>query len=208
MPPLFTMLTIKNLTKSHAGRTLFRETEMTINWGERVALVGPNGAGKSTLFRMILGEDTPDEGSINMDEYAMVGYLPQEASEPKDETVLEIAMGITPEMERAIHVIRTAENANKTDTPEYAEAIDTFNAANGYQLEPKAKKILKGLAFRESDFHRPAREMSGGWIMRAYLAKLLVLEPDLLMLDEPTNHLDLLSLLWLQRYLKTTPAPS
>lgn len=137
---------------------------MTINWGERVALVGPNGAGKSTLFRMILGEDTPDEGSINMDEYAMVGYLPQEASEPKDETVLEIAMGITPEMERAIHVIRTAENANKTDTPEYAEAIDTFNAANGYQLEPKAKKILKGLAFRESDFHRPAREMSGGWI--------------------------------------------
>ena len=182
------MLTIKNLTKSHAGRTLFRETEMTINWGERVALVGPNGAGKSTLFRMILGEDTPDEGSISMDEYAIVGYLPQEASEPKDETVLEIALGITPEMEQAIHTIRTAENANKTDTPEYAEAIDTFNAANGYQLEPKAKKILKGLAFRESDFHRPAREMSGGWIMRAYLAKLLVLEPDLLMLDEPTNH--------------------
>ena len=164
------MLTIKNLTKSHAGRTLFRETEMTINWGERVALVGPNGAGKSTLFRMILGEDTPDEGSISMDEYAIVGYLPQEASEPKDETVLEIALGITPEMEQAIHTIRTAENANKTDTPEYAEAIDTFNAANGYQLEPKAKKILKGLAFRESDFHRPAREMSGGWIMRAYLA--------------------------------------
>ena len=95
------MLTIKNLTKSHAGRTLFRETEMTINWGERVALVGPNGAGKSTLFRMILGEDTPDEGSISMDEYAIVGYLPQEASEPKDETVLEIALGITPEMEQA-----------------------------------------------------------------------------------------------------------
>ena len=92
------MLTIKNLTKSHAGRTLFRETEMTINWGERVALVGPNGAGKSTLFRMILGEDTPDEGSISMDEYAIVGYLPQEASEPKDETVLEIALSITPEM--------------------------------------------------------------------------------------------------------------
>ena len=197
------MLTIKNLTKSHAGRTLFRETEMTINWGERVALVGPNGAGKSTLFRMILGEDTPDEGSISMDEYAIVGYLPQEASEPKDETVLEIALGITPEMEQAIHTIRTAENANKTDTPEYAEAIDTFNAANGYQLEPKAKKILKGLAFRESDFHRPAREMSGGWIMRAYLAKLLVLEPDLLMLDEPTNHLDIQSQRWMEQYLRS-----
>lgn len=149
------MLTIKNLTKSHAGRTLFRETEMTINWGERVALVGPNGAGKSTLFRMILGEDTPDEGSISMDEYAIVGYLPQEASEPKDETVLEIALSITPEMEQAIHTIRTAENANKTDTPEYAEAIDTFNAANGYQLSPKPRKFSKGWPFGKATSTAP-----------------------------------------------------
>ena len=144
------MLTIKNLTKSHAGRTLFRETEMTINWGERVALVGPNGAGKSTLFRMILGEDTPDEGSISMDEYAIVGYLPQEASEPKDETVLEIALGITPEMEQAIHTIRTAENATKRIRRNTRKPLTLSNAANGYQLEPKAKKILKGLAFREA----------------------------------------------------------
>ena len=149
------MLTIKKLTKAHAGRTLFRETEMTINWGERVALVGPNGAGKSTLFRMILREDTPDEGSISLDEYAIVGYLPQEASEPKDETVLEIAMGITPEMERAIHVIRMSENANKTDTPEYAEAIDTFNAANGYQLEPRPRRFSKGLPSGKAIFTVP-----------------------------------------------------
>ncbi len=202
---LFIMLTIKNLTKAHAGRTLFHSTEMTINWGERVALVGPNGAGKSTLFRMILGEDTPDEGSINIDEYAVVGYLPQEAGEPKEETILDIALGITPEMEKAIHTMKMCEIQNKTDSPEYADALDTFNAVNGYQLEPKAKKILKGLSFKETDFHRPAREMSGGWVMRAYLAKLLVLEPDLLMLDEPTNHLDLLSLIWLQKYLKNYP---
>lgn len=199
------MLTIKKLTKAHAGRTLFFETEMTINWGERVALVGPNGAGKSTLFRMILGEDTPDEGTIQVDDYGVIGYLPQEAGDPKDETVLEIAMGINPEMAKALRTIKKAEAANKTDSPEYAEAIDTFNAANGYQLEPKAKKILKGLAFKDSDFHKPAREMSGGWVMRAHLAQLLVLEPDLLMLDEPTNHLDLLSLLWFQRYLMNYP---
>ena len=199
------MLTIKKLTKAHAGRTLFQEAEMSINWGERCALVGPNGAGKSTLFRMILGEDAPDEGSIMLDEYAVVGYLPQEAGDPKEESVLEIAMGITPEMEEAIHVMKVAEKEGKTDSPAYGEAVDTFNALNGYQLEPKAKKILKGLAFRDEDFHRPAREMSGGWVMRAHLARLLVAEPDLLMLDEPTNHLDLLSLLWLQRYLKNYP---
>lgn len=199
------MLTIKKLTKAHGGRTLFHDAEMTINWGERCALVGPNGAGKSTLFRMILGEDTPDEGSINLDEYAVVGYLPQEAGDPKDESVLEIAMGVSAEMAKALRTIKVSEANNTTDTPAYAEAIDVFNAMNGYQLEPKAKKILKGLAFRDEDFHRPAREMSGGWVMRAHLAQLLVLEPDLLMLDEPTNHLDLLSLLWLQRYLLNYP---
>lgn len=199
------MLTIKKLTKAHAGRTLFRETDMTINWGERVALVGPNGAGKSTLFRMILGEDTPDEGSISTDEYGVIGYLPQEAGDPRDETVLEIAMGVTPELAAALRVIKVSEQSGRMSTEEYAHAMDTFSAANGYQLEPKAKKILKGLSFRDSDFDRPAREMSGGWVMRAHLAKLLVMEPDLLMLDEPTNHLDLLSLLWLQRYLKNYP---
>src|SRR5690606_31667451 len=89
--------------------------------------------------------------------------------------------------------------------PDYAHAQDQFNLLNGYQLEPKAKKILSGLGYKEADFHRTAREFSGGWIMRAYLARLLVQEPDLLMLDEPTNHLDLLSLLWLQRYLMNYP---
>lgn len=199
------MLTLKNITKAFAGRTLFCETSMTIQWGERIALVGPNGAGKSTLFRMVLGEETPDEGTVDLDDYAFVGYLPQEAGDPSDKTVLEIAMGINPEMENAIQIIREYEASGKTDMPEYADAIDTFNAHNGYQLEPKAKKILKGLAFRDEDFHRPAKEMSGGWVMRAHLAKLLVLEPDLLMLDEPTNHLDLLSLLWFQRHLLNYP---
>ena len=164
------MLTIKKLTKAHAGRTLFRETDMTINWGERVALVGPNGAGKSTLFRMILGEDTPDEGSISTDEYGVIGYLPQEAGDPRDETVLEIAMGVTPELAAALRVIKVSEQSGRMSTEEYAHAMDTFSAANGYQLEPKAKKILKGLSFRDSDFDRPAREMSGGWVMRAHLA--------------------------------------
>ena len=178
-----------------------RETGMTINWGERVALVGPNGAGKSTLFRMILGEDDPDEGTIERDEYAITGYLAQEAGEPMDETIIEIAMGVTPEMIGLLRTIREHEKTGDLAHPEFAKAQDQFNALNGYQLEPKAKKILAGLGFRQADFNQPAREYSGGWVMRAQLARLLVMEPDLLMLDEPTNHLDLLSLLWLQRYL-------
>jgi len=195
------VLTIKKLTKTLGGRTLLREAEMTINWGERVALVGPNGAGKSTLFRMILDEDSPDEGSIERDEYAITGYLPQEAGEPSDETIIEIAMGITPEMISIMRTMREYEAKGDHSHPDFAKAQDQYTELNGYQLEPKAKKILAGLGFKQIDFHRPAREYSGGWVMRAHLAQLLVMEPDLLMLDEPTNHLDLLSLLWLQRYL-------
>ncbi len=195
------VLTIHKLTKTLGGRTLLREAEMSINWGERVALVGPNGAGKSTLFRMILDEDSPDEGKIERDEYAVTGYLPQEAGEPTDETILEIAMGITPEMIGLLRTIREGEKSGDLSSPEFAHAQDQFTALNGYQLEPKAKKILHGLGFKSEDFNKPAREYSGGWVMRAHLAQLLTMEPDLLMLDEPTNHLDLISLLWLQRYL-------
>ncbi|MBB5352627.1 ATP-binding cassette subfamily F protein 3 [Haloferula luteola] len=199
------MLTIHNLSKTLGGRTLFREADLTINWGERVALVGPNGAGKSTLFKMILGSEEIDSGTVERDEYAITGSLAQEAGDPGDETVLEIAMGVTPEMVDDLRTMREHEKAGTIDTPEYAHAQDQFNLHNGYQLEPKAKKILSGLGYKEADFNKPAREYSGGWVMRAYLARLLVMEPDLLMLDEPTNHLDLLSLLWFQRYLQNYP---
>jgi ATP-binding cassette subfamily F protein 3 len=201
LPYTHPVLTIHKLSKTLGGRTLLREAELSINWGERVALVGPNGAGKSTLFRMILKEDQPDEGTIERDEYSITGYLPQESGEPTDETIIEIAMGITPEMIGILRTMREHEKTGDLGHPDYAKAQDQFNHLNGYQNEPRAKKILAGLGFKADDFHRPAREYSGGWVMRAHLARLLVMEPDLLMLDEPTNHLDLLSLLWLQRYL-------
>jgi len=199
------VLIIRKLTKTLGGRTLFEDADMTINWGERVALVGPNGAGKSTLFKMILKEEDADSGSVEVDDYAITGYLAQEAGDPGDETILEIAIGITPELAKAIRIMREGDASGNTDSPEYHAAQDTFDAANGYQLEPKAKKILAGLGFDTDAFNKPAREFSGGWIMRSHLAKLLVMEPDLLMLDEPTNHLDLMALIWLQQYLKNYP---
>ena len=199
------MLIIRKLTKTLGGRTLFEDADMTINWGERVALVGPNGAGKSTLFKMVLKEEDADAGSVEVDDYAITGYLAQEAGDPGDETILEIAIGITPELAKAIRIMREGDASGNTDSAEYHTAQDTFDAANGYQLEPKAKKILAGLGFHPDAFNKPAREFSGGWIMRSHLAKLLVMEPDLLMLDEPTNHLDLMALIWLQQYLKNYP---
>ena len=199
------MLIIRKLTKSLGGRTLFEDADMTINWGERAALVGPNGAGKSTLFKMILKEEDADTGSVEIDDYAITGYLAQEAGDPGNETILEIAISITPELTKAIRTMREHEAASTTDSTDYHTAQDAFDAANGYQLEPKAKKILAGLGFKQDAFNQPANKFSGGWIMRAHLAKLLVMEPDLLMLDEPTNHLDLMALLWLQQYLKTYP---
>jgi len=197
------MLTIRELKKSHGGRTLFENASMQVNYGERVALVGPNGAGKSTLFSIILKQDEPDTGAVERDEWTMVGYLPQEAEAVGDETVLDIATGRAGELETLEKQLRELEAAGKVDAAEYMEAHAKHDALNNPQAEAKAKKMLRGLGYRESDFTRPAKEMSGGWVMRAHLARLLVMEPDLLLLDEPTNHLDLLSLLWLQDYLKT-----
>ncbi|MBM3860442.1 MAG: ABC-F family ATP-binding cassette domain-containing protein [Verrucomicrobia bacterium] len=171
------MLTISAITKSFAARTLFEDATLQVNRGERIGLVGPNGAGKSTLFALTLGQDTPDAGDILLERNATIGHLPQETAPVGEETVLELATSIPREA---------------------AEFL-------GHQLAPKAKQILSGLAFRERDFDRPAKTMSGGWVMRAYLARLLVQQPDLLLLDEPTNHLDLEALQWFQQYLMNYP---
>ena len=199
------MLTLAEISKSFGSRTLFEDVSLSINLGERIALVGPNGAGKSTLFSIILGTAEPDNGSVVLDRHTTLGYLPQETAATGDETVLQLACAITPEHGELMRVLSEGERTGQTDTEEYHEAQGRFAELGGHQLEPKAKRILSGLAFRESDFHRLARTMSGGWIMRAHLARLLVMEPDLLMLDEPTNHLDLESLGWFQNYLEHYP---
>src|SRR5256714_3207621 len=195
------MLTISQVTKAFAGRVLFEDASLQVNRGDRVGLVGPNGAGKSTLFSLILGEASPDEGKISLEKSATVGFLPQEHAPAGDETVLELACAISPELVKAQRIMKTTAE----DSAEHHEALHLFDEHGGWQLEPKAKRVLAGLAFRESDFERPARALSGGWIMRAHLARLLVMEPDLLLLDEPTNHLDLESLQWFQEYLTSYP---
>jgi ATP-binding cassette subfamily F protein 3 len=199
------MLTLSEISKSFGVRTLFEDVSLSINLGERIALVGPNGAGKSTLFSIILGTGEPDSGSVTIDKHTTIGYLPQETAASGEETVLELACAITPEHGKLMRILSEGTRTGQTDTEEYHDALGRYAELGGYQNEPKAKSLLKGLAFRETDFNRPAKTMSGGWIMRAHLARLLVMEPDLLMLDEPTNHLDLESLGWFQNYLEYYP---
>ncbi len=184
------------------GRVLFEDASFSVNYGDRVALVGPNGAGKTTLFSIILKQLEPDSGTVARDEWTMVGHLPQEAEANGDETILDVATGRVDELPRLETRLHELEKAGNVSGPEYLEAHAKHDALNDPQVETKAKKMLRGLGFRDADFDRKANAMSGGWIMRARLARLLVMEPDLLLLDEPTNHLDLLALLWLQNYLK------
>src|SRR5256714_4028055 len=207
------MLTVSQLSKSFAGRALFDDVSLQVNRGDRIGLVGPNGAGKSTLFSLLLGDVSPDKGTVAIEKKATIGFLPQETAAAGDETVLELALAVSPELVHAQKVIKQHEaghdheheHEQEADDAAYHNALHVFDEHGGWELEPKAKRVLAGLAFRETDFDRPARALSGGWIMRAHLARLLVLEPDLLLLDEPTNHLDLESLQWFQEYLKDYP---
>jgi len=137
------------------------------------------------------------------------GYLPQESAPAGDETVVELATSIHPEYVKLRRILKAWEADHPVEALHsediHDDVHDRFNELGGHRLEAKARQILAGLSFRDKDFDRPAREMSGGWVMRAHLARLLVQEPDLLLLDEPTNHLDLEALLWFQDYLKTYP---
>jgi ATP-binding cassette subfamily F protein 3 len=175
------MLTIADVSKSYGTRELFSEVSLFIARTDRLGLIGPNGAGKSTLFGLILGEEKPDTGTIEWERGADFGYLPQESAPAGDETILHIAT-----------------SGKKLEPDEDDYDID-------YTLEPRAKKILAGLGFKEGDGLKLAKTFSGGWVMRAHLARLLVAEPALLLLDEPTNHLDLEALLWFQEYLTRYP---
>ncbi len=178
------MLTLADVSKSYGTRELFSGVSLFVARTDRYGLVGPNGAGKSTLFNLILGEESSDSGVIEWERGADFGFLPQESAPVGDETILGIAT-----------------NGAKLDMlDENDEDWDI-----DWTLEPRARKILAGLGFRDPDMDKPAKSFSGGWIMRAHLARLLVSEPALLILDEPTNHLDLEALLWFQDYLTRYP---
>ncbi|MCH8473964.1 MAG: ABC-F family ATP-binding cassette domain-containing protein [Opitutales bacterium] len=193
------MLIVSGLSKAYGGNTLFTNASLRLQRGERIGLIGPNGAGKTTLFRILLGQEEADSGDIQWEKNTLTGFLPQESAPVGEETVLQLATAISPEISAVHQLFRDYPDP---EHEKHHEALARYADLDGFSLEPVAKKILAGLAFKEADFLRPARTLSGGWIMRAHLARLLVQKPDLLMLDEPTNHLDLESLTWFQDHLR------
>ncbi len=198
------------ITKSFGGRTLYTAATLQLNAGERWALVGPNGSGKTTLLRILMGEESPDEGTVSFARDTTVGYLEQETKLAGEKSALAEVVDSAHEvkqMERRVseleHLISETSPGEELDRllERYGAAQDRFERLGGYELEARAKQILAGLGFPVEDFDKPARDFSGGWQMRIALSKLLLRHPDLLLLDEPTNHLDLESVRWLEQFL-------
>jgi len=206
------MLSISEISKSYGDQTLFSAVTFNVGARDRIAIIGPNGSGKTTLFDIIAGNVLPDSGSVNMQRGTTIGYLEQEIRPSSEKRLLDDVTNASTRISGLAHQIQVlqeelAEGTNKENSKELLHELGelqySFEFAGGYRAEHKAKAVLSGLGFVESDFHRPLSDFSGGWLMRAALAKLLLLSPDVLLLDEPTNHLDLESCIWFERYLES-----
>jgi ATP-binding cassette subfamily F protein 3 len=200
------VIQLDSVSKSYGGQRLFDDLSWRILRDERIGLVGPNGAGKTTLCRLLAGLEEPDAGRVSRDRGTTVGYLPQEVGGVARGSVLSEALAGFDDvwgLERALEEVAAALAADPSEalTARYGELQHRFESRGGYRLEAEAKIVLGGLGFRPEEFHQPLGEFSGGWRMRAALARLLLLRPSLLLLDEPTNHLDLEALQWLEEFL-------
>jgi ATP-binding cassette subfamily F protein 3 len=208
------VISVSGLSMSFGARVLFRDVTFQLHPGRRSALVGTNGAGKTTLLELLLGEREPDSGDVHRPRDCRVGYLPQELTETSTGTVLDTVLdgaGEIRDLERTLHDLQHALASTATG-PEhdrllaaFGDAQHRYEALGGYALEAEANRILAGLGFAPGDADRPLRSMSGGWRMRAALARLLLDQPDVLILDEPTNHLDTDSVGWLEDALLAYP---
>ena len=208
------MITLTHFQKQFGCKVLFKDCSFQIGARDRIGLIGPNGSGKTTLFRMILGEESIDSGDSRIAKGVKIDYLPQEVISLKGDSVLgEVlkgAAGITSLqdkmkiLEEELSSIGDPKEQEKL-AKEYGRLQERYTLLGGYSLEADAKQILQGLGFKERDFSRAMDELSGGWLMRIALAKILLQSPDLLLLDEPTNYLDLESLIWLENFLINYP---
>ncbi|GMU05064.1 ABC-F family ATP-binding cassette domain-containing protein [Corallococcus caeni] len=205
------MIRLDNIGKQHGQQILFIEASAALHKGEKVGLVGPNGAGKTTLFRMMTGQEYPDEGQVSIDRGVTIGYFSQDVGEMNGRSaVSEVMDGAGPvstvaaemkELEAAMGDPDQADNMEKL-VERYGVAQGRFEELGGYALEGRAREILAGLGFSEEMMDGDVGKLSGGWKMRVALARILLMRPDAMFLDEPSNHLDLESLIWLEGFLK------
>jgi ATP-binding cassette subfamily F protein 3 len=206
------MIQLANVTKNYGSKVLYANASFQINAGEKIGLVGPNGAGKTTVFRLISGEQSPDEGRIVKVGKPKIGYFSQSTGEMAGRTALQEVISAVGDVEKIQHRLKDIE-AKLSDPEldpdemekileEYGEKQSQFEAMGGYDVESRAAAILTGLGIGPDDYNRPTESFSGGWKMRIALAKILALQPDVLLMDEPTNHLDLESILWLEEWIQ------
>ncbi|HKL48248.1 MAG TPA: ABC-F family ATP-binding cassette domain-containing protein, partial [Desulfuromonadales bacterium] len=204
------MVQLRNIKKDFAGKAVFNGIDWHIRSGDRVGLCGENGAGKTTLLRLLAGQVGADDGQVQIARGTTIGYLPQEGLEHQGRPLFDevhSALGEMVTMEAELRRLEgeIAEHHRDEDMERYAELQEVFKRRGGYEMESEVGKVLQGLGFSESDWHRPCEHFSGGWQMRIALAKLLLQRPNLLLLDEPTNHLDLPARDWLEDYLTGYP---
>jgi ATP-binding cassette subfamily F protein 3 len=205
------MLSVSNISKSYNAEYLFRGVTFNVGMGDRIAVIGQNGTGKTTLFEIIAGTINPDSGSVAVRKGTTIGYLRQDINHTSSCRLLEEVVQSSPNIKKLEHKVQMLQEdlAEEKDEENIAALMrelgnvqHQYEASGGYNAEHEAELILMGLGFQVSDFNRKLSEFSGGWLTRVELAKLLFLNPDLLILDEPTNHLDLETQRWFENYLK------
>jgi ATPase subunit of ABC transporter with duplicated ATPase domains len=205
------VIRLENISKQNGHQILFIEASAALLRGEKVGLIGPNGAGKTTLFRMIAGEEVPDEGQVSVDQGVAIGYFSQDVGEMSGRSAVSEAMDGAGPVSLVAAELKQLEAAmadpDQLDDIEniverYGEVQGRFEELDGYALEGRAREVLAGLNFTEEMMDGDVGALSGGWKMRVALARILLMRPDAMLLDEPSNHLDLESLIWLEQFLK------
>ncbi|PDT28526.1 glycosyl transferase family 1 [Rhizobium sp. L9] len=205
------MIRIENISKQLSHRILFIEASAALNKGEKIGLVGPNGAGKTTIFRMINGEEQPDEGQVSCEKGVTIGYFNQDVGEMAGHSaVAEVMNGAGPvsvvaaELRELEAAMVDPERAGDMEEiiERYGEVQARYEELDGYALDGRAREVLAGLSFTQEMMDGDVGALSGGWKMRVALARILLMRPDVMLLDEPSNHLDLESLIWLEEFLK------
>jgi len=208
------VIAFSRISKQYGRQVLFVDASFQLNPGEKVGLVGPNGAGKTTLFRMIVGEESADEGEVSVPKKISIGYFRQDVEEMSGRSVLDEAIAgsgrlgdLHHELEALQHDLGDPSKADNMDRilARFGEVQEEYEHLGGYGLEAQAREVLHGLGFDDERIDGDVGLLSGGWKMRVAMARVLLGSPDVLLMDEPTNHLDIESIIWLEGFLKSRP---